>query len=140
MIQVVHLASRIRILTFYPSRIPDPGGQKGTGSRNRIPDLDPQHCSPPRPDRQSVMTSATWPEDVRRLADRFMKDPVTVFVGNGILQLYENNVKEFLGYFILLPLAVLRTRTRIRIRIHFGRLDSDPHWEYDPDPDPGGLK
>jgi len=26
-------SSRIRILTFYPSGIPDPGGQKGTGSR-----------------------------------------------------------------------------------------------------------
>ncbi len=25
-------SSRIRMLTFYPSRIPDPGGQKGTGS------------------------------------------------------------------------------------------------------------
>ncbi len=33
-------SSRIRILIFYPSRIPDHGGQKGTGSR--IP--DPQHC------------------------------------------------------------------------------------------------
>jgi hypothetical protein len=34
---------------FYPSRIPDPGGQKGTGSRiqgskrHQIPDPDPQH-------------------------------------------------------------------------------------------------
>ncbi len=36
-------ASRIRLLIFYPSRIPDPGsrGQKGTGPR--IPDPDPQH-------------------------------------------------------------------------------------------------
>jgi hypothetical protein len=46
-------SSRIRMLTFYPSRIPDPGsrGQKGTRSRIRIrntgsicnlgPDLDP---------------------------------------------------------------------------------------------------
>jgi hypothetical protein len=42
MIRVV--SSRIRILIFHPSRIPDPGGQKGTGSRiqgskrHRIPD------------------------------------------------------------------------------------------------------
>jgi len=35
-----------------------------------------------RPDRQSVMTSATWPENVRRLARQYMKDPVTVFVGS----------------------------------------------------------
>ncbi len=34
--RVVHPGSRIRILTFYPSRIPDPGGQKSTGFR--IPD------------------------------------------------------------------------------------------------------
>jgi hypothetical protein len=38
MIRVVHPGSRIRMLTFYPSRISDPGsrGQKGTGSRIRI--------------------------------------------------------------------------------------------------------
>jgi hypothetical protein len=38
MIRDVHpgSGSRIRILTFTPSRIPDPGGQKGTGSRIRI--------------------------------------------------------------------------------------------------------
>merc|ERR1719466_732124 len=35
-----------------------------------------------RPDRQTVMTSATWPEGVRRLAKQYMKDPVTVFVGS----------------------------------------------------------
>jgi hypothetical protein len=32
-------SSRIRILIFYPSRIPDPGVK-----RHRIPDPDPQHC------------------------------------------------------------------------------------------------
>jgi len=35
-----------------------------------------------RPDRQSVMTSATWPANVRRLAQSYMKNPVTVFVGS----------------------------------------------------------
>ena len=35
-----------------------------------------------RPDRQTVMTSATWPPSVRRLATSYMKDPVTVFVGS----------------------------------------------------------
>jgi len=35
-----------------------------------------------RPDRQTVMTSATWPPGVRRLAESYMKDPVTVFIGS----------------------------------------------------------
>lgn len=35
-----------------------------------------------RPDRQTVMTSATWPEDVRALAKRYMKDPIQVYVGS----------------------------------------------------------
>ena len=34
------------------------------------------------PLRQSVMTSATWPEQVRRLAVGYMKNPVTVFIGS----------------------------------------------------------
>jgi len=35
-----------------------------------------------RPDRLTVMTSATWPPDVRRLADKYMVNPATVFVGS----------------------------------------------------------
>ena len=35
-----------------------------------------------RPDRQTVMTSATWPPGVRRLAESYMSDPVTVFIGS----------------------------------------------------------
>ncbi|XP_075222224.1 putative ATP-dependent RNA helicase DDX43 [Lycorma delicatula] len=35
-----------------------------------------------RPDRQTVMTSATWPEGVRRLAKSYMKKPIQVFVGS----------------------------------------------------------
>lgn len=34
-----------------------------------------------RPDRQTVMTSATWPSGVRRLAQRYMKNPVQVCIG-----------------------------------------------------------
>ncbi len=34
-----------------------------------------------RPDRHTVMTSATWPQGVRRLASNYMSDPVTVFIG-----------------------------------------------------------
>jgi superfamily II DNA/RNA helicase len=30
-----------------------------------------------RPDRQTVMTSATWPSAVRRLATQYMNDPVS---------------------------------------------------------------
>lgn len=35
-----------------------------------------------RPDRQTVMTSATWPPGVRRLAQSYMKNPIQVFVGS----------------------------------------------------------
>ena len=34
-----------------------------------------------RPDRQTVMTSATWPEGVRRMAESYMVNPIQVFVG-----------------------------------------------------------
>lgn len=34
-----------------------------------------------RPDRQTIMTSATWPPGVRRLAQSYMKNPVQVYVG-----------------------------------------------------------
>ncbi|KAI4875321.1 hypothetical protein NFI96_015561 [Prochilodus magdalenae] len=34
-----------------------------------------------RPDRQTVMTSATWPTGVRRLARSYLKDPMMVYVG-----------------------------------------------------------
>ncbi|XP_046474015.1 probable ATP-dependent RNA helicase DDX43 [Neodiprion pinetum] len=35
-----------------------------------------------RPDRQTIMTSATWPLGVRRLAQSYMKDPLQVCVGS----------------------------------------------------------
>ena len=35
-----------------------------------------------RPDRQTIMTSATWPPGVRRMATQYMNDPVTVFIGS----------------------------------------------------------
>ncbi|KAJ8395314.1 hypothetical protein AAFF_G00032990 [Aldrovandia affinis] len=34
-----------------------------------------------RPDRQTIMTSATWPHGVRRLAKSYLKDPMMVYVG-----------------------------------------------------------
>lgn len=35
-----------------------------------------------RPDRQTVMMSATWPPGVRRIANDFMNDPIQIFVGS----------------------------------------------------------
>ncbi|NXA13237.1 DDX43 helicase, partial [Sapayoa aenigma] len=35
-----------------------------------------------RPDRQTVMTSATWPDGVRRLAKSYLKNPMIVYVGS----------------------------------------------------------
>jgi hypothetical protein len=37
--------SLIRSLTFYPSRIQDPGSRSQKGTGYRIPDLDPEHSS-----------------------------------------------------------------------------------------------
>ena len=34
-----------------------------------------------RPDRQTVMTSATWPEGVRRLATKYLSEPIQLYVG-----------------------------------------------------------
>ncbi|KAE8603114.1 hypothetical protein XENTR_v10014224 [Xenopus tropicalis] len=34
-----------------------------------------------RPDRHTIMTSATWPDGVRRLAKSYLKDPMMVYVG-----------------------------------------------------------
>ncbi|XP_008065437.1 DEAD box protein 53 [Carlito syrichta] len=34
-----------------------------------------------RPDRQTVMTSATWPDAVRHLAHSYLKEPMLVYVG-----------------------------------------------------------
>ncbi|XP_033612558.1 probable ATP-dependent RNA helicase DDX43 isoform X2 [Fukomys damarensis] len=35
-----------------------------------------------RPDRQTIMTSATWPCAVRRLAQSYLKEPMIVYVGS----------------------------------------------------------
>lgn len=35
-----------------------------------------------RPDRQTVMTSATWPEWVHYLPHQYMRDPFQVFIGS----------------------------------------------------------
>ncbi|XP_061692411.1 probable ATP-dependent RNA helicase DDX43 [Syngnathoides biaculeatus] len=69
-----------------------------------------------RPDRQTVMTSATWPAGVRRLAKSYLKNPMMVFVGTldlaavgtvqqTVLVLHEEDKKSYLLGFIgdLLP-------------------------------------
>ena len=35
-----------------------------------------------RPDRTTLMTSATWPEGVRRLCNTYLKNPIQIVVGN----------------------------------------------------------
>ncbi|KAH1014464.1 hypothetical protein HUJ05_012325 [Dendroctonus ponderosae] len=57
-----------------------------------------------RPTKQCIMTSATWPPGVRRLADSYMKDPIQIYVGSldlaathsvtQTIQLIEENDKE----------------------------------------------
>ncbi|KAF0876050.1 DDX53 helicase, partial [Crocuta crocuta] len=34
-----------------------------------------------RPDRQTIMTSATWPDTIRRLAQSYLKEPMIIYVG-----------------------------------------------------------
>jgi ATP-dependent RNA helicase DDX5/DBP2 len=35
-----------------------------------------------RQDRQTLMFSATWPKEIQKLADDFMKTPTQIFIGN----------------------------------------------------------
>eukprot|EP00099_Drosophila_melanogaster_P022317 NP_649767.1 uncharacterized protein Dmel_CG7878 [Drosophila melanogaster] len=58
-----------------------------------------------RPDRQTIMTSATWPPGVRRLAQSYMKNPIQVCVGSldlaathsvkQIIKLMEDDMDKF---------------------------------------------
>lgn len=40
-----------------------------------------------RPDRQTVMTSATWPAGVRRLAEKYMINPIQVIFNRHFISL-----------------------------------------------------
>nr|XP_025042493.1 probable ATP-dependent RNA helicase DDX43 isoform X3 [Pelodiscus sinensis] len=64
-----------------------------------------------RPDRQTVMTSATWPDGVRRLAKSYLKDPMIVYVGTldlaavntveqKVVIIPEEEKRAFMRYFI----------------------------------------
>ena len=60
-----------------------------------------------RPDRQTVMTSATWPAGVRRMATNYMNDPVTVFIGSLDLKVRACNLSRKTSNAIKYPLAGL---------------------------------
>ncbi|XP_077162848.1 putative ATP-dependent RNA helicase DDX43 isoform X1 [Paroedura picta] len=64
-----------------------------------------------RPDRQTIMTSATWPDGVRRLAKSYLKDPMIVYVGTldlaavntveqKVVVIPEEEKRSFTRYFI----------------------------------------
>ncbi|NWX48695.1 DDX43 helicase, partial [Steatornis caripensis] len=64
-----------------------------------------------RPDRQTVMTSATWPDGVRRLAKSYLKNPMIVYVGTldlaavntvqqRVIVIAEEEKRAFMQYFI----------------------------------------
>ncbi|XP_010001808.1 PREDICTED: probable ATP-dependent RNA helicase DDX43 [Chaetura pelagica] len=64
-----------------------------------------------RPDRQTVMTSATWPHGVRRLAKSYLKNPMIVYVGTldlaavntveqRVIVIAEEEKKAFVRYFV----------------------------------------
>lgn len=56
-----------------------------------------------RPDRQTVMTSATWPPGVRRLAERYMINPIQVCVGSLDLAAVHSveQVSIYIMYFLM---------------------------------------
>ncbi|XP_074503247.1 putative ATP-dependent RNA helicase DDX43 isoform X1 [Sebastes fasciatus] len=64
-----------------------------------------------RPDRQTVMTSATWPTGVRRLSKSYLKNPMMVYVGTldlaavntvqqSVLIVHEDEKKSYVFDFI----------------------------------------
>ncbi|KAG8444894.1 hypothetical protein GDO86_009885 [Hymenochirus boettgeri] len=64
-----------------------------------------------RPDRHTLMTSATWPDGVRRLAKSYLKDPMMVYVGTldlaavntvtqQVLVIPEEEKRAFVSHFI----------------------------------------
>jgi len=42
-----------------------------------------------RPDRQTLMWSATWPKEIRKLASEFLKDPIRINIGS--LEIHANH-------------------------------------------------
>merc|ERR1712060_595286 len=48
-----------------------------------------------RPDRQSLLWSATWPKEIQDIANRFMSDPIRVQIGSEELIANENISQNF---------------------------------------------
>uniref|UniRef100_A0A4X2L7S6 RNA helicase n=1 Tax=Vombatus ursinus TaxID=29139 RepID=A0A4X2L7S6_VOMUR len=62
-----------------------------------------------RPDRQTVMTSATWPDAVRRLSQKYLKDPMIVYIGTLHLAVV-NTIKQKI---------IITTEQEKRVLIHW---------------------
>lgn len=59
-----------------------------------------------RPDRQTLMTSATWPTGVRRLAQSYMKDPFQINVGSLDLAVRDEYVVVAQSHCLIFALGV----------------------------------
>ena len=56
-----------------------------------------------RPDRQTLMWSATWPKEVQSLAYEFMKDPIKVQIGSQGLH-SNKDISQIIGNYVSLCL------------------------------------
>jgi ATP-dependent RNA helicase DDX5/DBP2 len=74
-------------------------------------------CSQIRPDRQTLMFSATWPEEVRSLAATFMRSPVRIHIGSQ--QLTANT--DVAQHILVLPHDGEKSRALIDVIRRVGR-------------------
>ena len=82
-----------------------------------------------RPDRQTIMTSATWPPGVRRMATQYMNDPVTVFIGSLDLkacQTVTQQVRELYSFLFNTSHVVIRD-TATLLALYFCHFFVYPH-------------
>ncbi|GMH33579.1 hypothetical protein BSKO_01413 [Bryopsis sp. KO-2023] len=113
--QIRELKTGIHILVATPGRLIDMLESRATNLRritylvldeaDRMLDMgfEPQIrkiVDQIRPDRQTVLWSATWPKDVVEIAGEFLKDPVKVTIGSQELRANHNITQKF---FIMAP-------------------------------------